>query len=122
MSTTLSQRPGPTTAPTLADLQLSVERMRTRVRSTRAHEAALRRAGDGIGWVHTQLTSILDMRVARAGWTAENRLAQSALEAMDHQLRVAGSSAPLERLRLSLDHALFRADDAIVLLRDAARP
>jgi hypothetical protein len=121
MTNTASLRQANNQVLKLTELQESVERMRRRVRAAHAHVRALERTAEGVRWIHGQLASILQLRVARTGWTAENRLAGSALEAMEHQLHMVSPSeytVPVEKLRLSLDHALFRADDALVLLRD----
>lgn len=105
------------------EVQASIDRMRRRVRAGIAHEQALRRTAEGTRWIYHQLVSMLRLRVARSGWTADSRLAQSALDAMDEQLRAVGPDAghiPIEKLRLSLDHALFRAVDALVLMGEEA--
>jgi hypothetical protein len=107
------------TAAGAAEVQASIERMRRRVHATIVHEPALERTAEGVRWIHAQLASLLRRRVAQLGWSEDNRLAQSALDAMDEQLRAVGPEAgrvPVEKLRLSLDHALFRATDALVLM------
>jgi hypothetical protein len=107
------------TAPHIAAIQGSLQGMTVRVNASHAHRNSLDRAAQGLRSIHGRLMLVLEERVTRSGWTAENRLARSALEAMDEQLRLAltGDGAlPVEEQRDHLRHALFRAGDALVLL------
>jgi uncharacterized protein YhaN len=113
-------RPTTATAETLIpELQRAIASMRVRVNARHAHADSLDRAALGIRSVHQRVSSLLDEVVAHLGWTGERRLAQSALEAMDQQLRQVlprDGAVPLEKQRACLNHALFRAEDALILL------
>jgi hypothetical protein len=96
-----------------------ITRMRVRVNAFHAHHDSLNRAAQGIRTIGDRLDSILHVAVARHGWSSENRLAASALEATRQQLRMvleADHTLPLEKERTCLNHALARASEALDLL------
>ena len=96
-----------------------IERMRMRVNAFHAHPASLTRAAQGIKTIEDRLEPILHSAVAQRGWSLENRLAASALEATQQQLRMVletGGTLPIEKQRACLNHALARATEALDLL------
>jgi hypothetical protein len=96
-----------------------IERMRVRVNAFHAHQDSLNRAALGISTIGDRLAPLVDIDVARHGWTRENGLAASALEATRQQLRLvleADCTLPIDKQRACLNHALARATEAADLL------
>ena len=101
------------------EIRQGIERLRVRVQARQASPQSLGRAALGVETIRNRLVLLMGESVNRHGWTAENRLARSAVEAMDQQLDQvlqAGHLPPKEKCRDCLDHALTRALDAATLL------
>lgn len=101
------------------EIRQGIERLRVRILARQASPQSLGRAALGVGTIRNRLVHLMEESVARRGWTAENVLARSAIEAMDQQLDQvlqAGRLPPREKCRDCLDHALTRALDAATLL------
>lgn len=108
------------TTPSLDELETAIERLGQRIASRWAEQNNLRRSAQGLSFVERGLRFHLMRRVAVEGSTEEIRLAGAALDAMKEQLDRAldgPASSEIDEQRDHLKHALFRAMDALVLLR-----
>jgi hypothetical protein len=105
--------------PELIQIRECIKRMQVRVNAFHAHHDSLHRAAQGIRTIGDRLDSILGIAVARHGWSSDTRLAASALEATQQQLRMvldADRTLPVEKERACLNHALARASEALEIL------
>ena len=114
----ISDRVG--SVPSLDELGRSIERLEPRITSRWAEQNNLRRSAQGLGFVQDGLRVHLTRRVADEGWTEEACLAEAALDALQEQLHLAlevPDGSEIDGQRDHLKHALFRAMDALILLR-----
>jgi hypothetical protein len=97
----------------------ALEGLNVRVNAIHAHRASLNRAAQGLGAMQRTLEFVLDDATSHSGWTPEAHRAHAALAVMaehiDHVLR-SDSEMELEAQRECLQHALFQARDALMLL------